>query len=158
MLLASDGTPFTRDVIDRVVEIAGPERATITVVVVARVYGTSLGLPHPGLQPMPHELAQARALADGAAEDLRAHGFDVRVAMSKSRNANKMIARWAQARNFHAVVVPERAKPAWRKLLEGEATREIGRRCDAPVYSVPVPYQGARGRRSSGGAAPALPS
>jgi nucleotide-binding universal stress UspA family protein len=142
VLLATDGAPFTDEVLNRVLELAAPEHAKITVVCVAKVFGTSLGLPHPGLQPNRVELEMYRTMTNDAADALRAHGFEVRVAMSKSRNANKMIARWATAKNFHAVVVPDPVRPNWRRRLEGDPTTEIHRRSGVPVYAVPVTSPG----------------
>ena len=139
VLLALDGTPVPDAVLDKTVELATPEHASITVVSVAKIYGTSLGLPHPGLQPNRYEVAQHRAVAEAAAEALRAHGFTVRVEISKSRNHAKMVARWATAKRFHAVVVADPERPAWRRMLEGDIANEIERRCHVPVHAVPVP-------------------
>jgi nucleotide-binding universal stress UspA family protein len=131
--------PIDRKVIDRAIALATPEHARITVLGVARVYGTSLGFPNPGLQPNRFEIADLKEIVEGAAGALRAKGFEVRVAMSKSRNASKMIARWVIARNFHAVIVPDPDRPRWRQVVEGDVAHEIGRRCGVPVYAVPVP-------------------
>jgi len=139
ILLATPGIPFEAPVLARAIELATPGHAKITVLGIARVYGTSLGLPHPGLQPTRREIDEQHELIEDAAKKLRAKGFEVRVAMSKSRNAAKMIARWVNARNFHAVVVPDQERPGWRKVLEGDLTREIERRCGVPVHAVPVP-------------------
>lgn len=142
VLLALPGTPAAADVIDRTIELATPAHAKITVVVIARVFGTSLGIPHPGLQPNRFELEQYRSAGNDAFARLRAAGFEVRVAMSRSRNAPKMIARWAIGKRFHAIVVPDPERPAWRRTIEGDLAKEIHRRCGVPVYAVPVPSQG----------------
>lgn len=133
---------MTREVIQRVIEIADPHGAKVTVVGVARIYGTSLGLPHPGLQPNRKELDDLRAIIDEAAGRLVRPGVEVRVAMSKSRNAPKMIARWGVAKRFHAIVVPDPERPAWRRAVEGNLAHEIHRRCGIPVHAVPVPSEG----------------
>ena len=137
--------PFSHDVLVRAIELAAPERAKITVLAIARIYGTALGFPNPGLQPNRIEIEERKLIAEEAATILRKEGFDVRVAMSKARNGPKMIARWVNARNFHAVVVPDPERPAWRKKIEGDLASEIGRRCDVPVYAIPVPAP-SRGR------------
>jgi len=135
ILLASTGVPFSDEAIRRAIALATPEHAKITVLAIARVYGTSLGFPNPGLQPNRLEIEQQRRIIEAAAAILRGRGFEVRVAMSKSRNAAKMIARWGNAKNFHAIVVCDPARPAWRRKIEGDLTREIGRRCPIPVYA-----------------------
>jgi nucleotide-binding universal stress UspA family protein len=126
-------------VISRAIELATPEHAKITVLGIARVYGTSLGLPNPGLQPNRIEWQILKDGVEEAATELRSHGFDVRVGISRSRNAPKMIARWAKARNFHAIVVADPERPRWRRFFEGDVTHEIGRRCGIPVHAVPIP-------------------
>ena len=150
VLLATPAIPITREVIDRAIRLATPEHAKITVVSVARVYGTSLGFPHPGLQPNRYELDKNRKIANDAADILRAKAFEVRVAMSKSRNAPKMIARWAIAKGFHAIVVPDLERAGWRRALQGDITWEIHRRCGVPVYAVPVPSDGGSGPAKDG--------
>lgn len=139
VLLASSGVPFTPEVIGRAIELATPEHAKITVLSIARVFGTSLGIPHPGLQPTPGEWNEQREIVNEAAKILRRKGFEVRVAVARSRNAAKMIARWGKARRFHAIVVPDPVRPMWRRVIEGDLSREIERRCDIPVHAVPTP-------------------
>ena len=138
ILLASTGVPFSHDAIARAVHLATPEHARITVLSIARVHGTSFGFPNPGLQPNRLEIAEQHEIIEDAAAILRRKGFEVRVAMSKSRNAPKMIARWGNAKNFHAIVVCDPARPAWRRKLEGDVARDIRRRCPVPVYVVPA--------------------
>ena len=105
--MATAAVPLSKDVLEAVVRLATPERARITVLSVARVYGTSLGFPNPGLQPNRLEIEENKRIIEEAADTLRKRGFEVRVGLSKSRNAPKMIARWAKAKNFHAIVVPD---------------------------------------------------
>ena len=126
------------ELVQRTLELAGPEHAKITVLGVAKIYGTSLGLPHPGLQPNRIEWQIVRDGVEEAADELRAHGFEVRVGLTRARNIPKMVAKWVQARNFHAVVVSAPDKPRWRALVEGDLAREITRRSGVPVHAVPV--------------------
>lgn len=148
ILVASPSSPLPPEVLAKAVELATPEHAKITVLGIARVFGTSLGLPHPGLQPTAAEWDEERAIVNEAADELRSWGFDVRVALSRSRNAPKMIARWARAKNFHAIVVPDPERSRLRRALEGDLTREIERRCNAKVHAVPLPPLDRRARAS----------
>ncbi|MEP6973730.1 MAG: universal stress protein, partial [Actinomycetota bacterium] len=136
VLLASTGVPFSHDAIRRTIALATPGHAKITILSIARIHGTSFGFPNPGLQPNRLEIKEQHDIIEDAAAILRDRGFEVRVAMSKSRNAAKMIARWGNAKNFHAIVVCDAPKAAWRRKIEGDLTREIGRRCSVPVYAV----------------------
>ena len=139
LLVSIGGAACPKAVIRRVVELAKPEHAKITVLGIARVYGTSLGLPHPGLKPTMGEWEEQRNVVNDAADLLRSRGFEVRVAAAKSRNAPKMIAKWGKARNFHAIVLADPERSKWRRRIEGDLTHEIERRCGVPVHAVPTP-------------------
>ena len=147
ILLATVAQPFPSEVLTRAIDLATPEHAKITVLGIAKVYGTSLGLPNPGLQPNRIEWQTLKEGVDAAADALRMRGFEVRVGLSRSRNASKMIAKWAKARNFHAIVVADPERPRWRQVIEGDVAHEIGRRCVVPVYAVPIPSTSDRRAR-----------
>ncbi len=149
VLLATAAVPISDAVLKRTIRLASPQHARITVVSVARVYGTSLGFPNPGLQPNRLEIEENKRIVEEAGEALRREGFDVRVAISKSRNAPKMIARWARAKNFHAIVVPDPERPRWRRVVEGDLAHEIERRSGIPVHAVSVPSTSRRSNRAS---------
>lgn len=139
LLVSFAATPITPDVIRRTVELATPEHAKITVLGIAKVFGTALGLPHPGLKPTPLEWEAQRKITQDAADDLRLRGFDVLIAMARARNAPKLIGRWVRAKRFHAVVIPDPDRPGWRRRIEGELTKEVGRFANVPVHAVPTP-------------------
>ena len=130
--------------IRQTVALATPEHAKITVLGIARVFGTALGLPHPGLKPTPLEWEAQRKITQDAADDLRLRGFDVLIAMARARNAPKLIGRWVRAKRFHAVVIPDPERPGWRRRIEGELTKEIGRHAKVPVLRGPDPSRLAR--------------
>ena len=138
ILLATPALPIADAVFDRVRDLAEPG-SVVLVLGIAKVFGTSLGIPHPGLQPTKAEWEGVRTIVNDAAERLRAEGFDTRVALSRSRNVPKMISRWAEAKRMHAIVVPDPQRHPFRRLIEGELTREISRRTVTPVHAVPVP-------------------
>jgi len=149
VLLATAAVPFSKDVLDTTIRLATPAGARITVLSVARVYGTSLGFPNPGLQPNRLEIEENKRIVEEAADFLRSKGFEVRVALAKSRNAPKMIARWVKAKNFHAIVVPDPERPRWRRTVEGDLARDIEKRAGIPVHAVPVPATTRRSPRAS---------
>ncbi len=142
ILLVSPSLPLAPEVIEKVVALARPEHAKITVLGIAKIYGTSLGFPHPGLQPTHTEWDLQRQIVHEAADELRGRGFDVRVGLSRSRNIPKMIAKWGIAKGFHAIVVPDPPRPRWRVAIEGDIVHEIGRRCAIPVHTVITPSPG----------------
>jgi hypothetical protein len=138
VLLVSPSLSLPPEAIEKAAVLARPEHAKITVLGIAKIYGTSLGLPHPGLQPTRTEWELNRQIVHDAADELRGRGFDVRVGLSRSRNIPKMIAKWGLAKNFHAIVVPDPPRPRWRVAIEGDIVHEIGRRCSIPVHTVIV--------------------
>jgi nucleotide-binding universal stress UspA family protein len=152
LLVSFAGSAITPDVIRQTVTLATPEHAKITVLGIARVFGTALGLPHPGLKPTPLEWEAQRKITQDAADELRLRGFDVLIAMARARNAPKLIGRWVRAKRFHAVVIPDPERPGWRRWIEGAVTKEVGRYAKVPVHAVPTPAAshgtaGARQRR-----------
>jgi hypothetical protein len=138
-LVSFAASPITPDVIRRTVELATPEQAKITVLGIARVFGTALGLPHPGLKPTPPEWEAQGKVVEAAADELRLAGFDVLIAKAKARNAPKLIGRWVRAKRFHAVVIPDPERTGLRRWIEGELAKEIGRYANVPVHAVPTP-------------------
>jgi K+-sensing histidine kinase KdpD len=147
ILLASPGTPFSEEVLERTIELATPEHAKITVLSIAKVFGTSLGIPHPGLRPTPGEWEEQRRIVNRAAKVLKRRGFEVRVQVTRTRNPSKMISRWAEHLHMHAVVIADPGLPKWRRFIEGDLGHDIERRCHIRVHVVPV---SASSERSSG--------
>lgn len=139
LLVSFAASVITPEVIRQTVALATPEHAKITVLGIAKVFGTALGLPHPGLKPTPSEWEAQRKITQDAADELRLRGFDVLIAMARARNAPKLIGRWVRAKRFHAVVIPDPERPGWRRLIEGELTKEVGRYANVPVHAVPTP-------------------
>src|SRR5436189_23175 len=82
IMLASTGGPIEEAVIDRTAELVselGEDRPTqVVVIAVARIWGTSLGLPNPGLYPNKHEWDDVRSIVELAAAKLRRHGIDAK--------------------------------------------------------------------------------
>ena len=60
IVLASEGRPIPQSVLREVVALAKPEHAEVKVVAIARIWGTSLGFPNPGLQPTRGEWDEQR--------------------------------------------------------------------------------------------------
>src|SRR5437016_9459036 len=98
-MLASTGSPIDPAVIDRAAElVAGlPDDRPVQVIVlsVVRIWGTSLGLPNPGLYPNKQEWAEVRSITEAAAAQLRRRGIDAKTKAVASRHAGKAVARWA---------------------------------------------------------------
>ena len=51
IVLALEGRPIPQSVLREVVALTKPEHAEVKVVAIARIWGTTLGFPNPGLNP-----------------------------------------------------------------------------------------------------------
>jgi nucleotide-binding universal stress UspA family protein len=141
ILLASYGDAFPPDVLDRVRELAGGARPPVVVVSVARIWGSALGLPHPGLYPTRQEMAAQWALVEAAAGIFTGDGFPVRTAVLRARNAPKAIARFAEKADCRVIVIAGPDATRWRRVLFGDVPAEIRRRTAIPVEPVRGPDQ-----------------
>ena len=138
VLVASTGEPFDRRVIDGAVKLAGPSRPVMHVVSIARIWGTALGLQHPGLYPTKREWRAQADLVEDAVKDLKRRGFEADGRVIGSRHPGKAIARAAGDAGCQAIVMASRPMPAWRRLLQGNDEKAVARRTAVPVYTVPV--------------------
>ena len=138
ILLASDGRPIPPEAVARAVALArsGGGPARVVVLSVARIWGSALGLPHPGLYPTRREWDQQRGVVDAAASEVLRHGIEARTRVVAARNAPKAIARWAEHLVVDAIVVAEPELPRWRRMIEGAFAKEIARRTRIPVHAV----------------------
>jgi nucleotide-binding universal stress UspA family protein len=138
ILVASAGDPFPQAVLDAVVDAAGGERPEVVVLSVARIWGTALGLPHPGLYPSLREMDEQWSVVDAAADRLKEHGFPVRTAVVRSRHAGRAIARSADKLGAGLVVIAAPRGRRFTRMLRGDPPAEIARRTGVAVRPVTV--------------------
>jgi alkylated DNA nucleotide flippase Atl1 len=100
----------------------------VAVISIARIYGSSLGLPNPGLMPTKAEMDDQRAQVAKAISRLERAGVEAWGQVAATRRFAKTIAGAAKARGVdHVLVVtPEAAR--WRKVVEGDVARDVRRR------------------------------
>src|SRR5262245_26144019 len=81
IVLASLGPAIPERVVDRLVEVArevqGDDRPqpVVHVVSIARIWGTALGLQHPGLRPNRIELEEQQEIVHAALKEVERRGF-----------------------------------------------------------------------------------
>ena len=126
VLLASPGTPFSRAAVRRARELAAGQ--PVAVLSILKVYGSSFGLPNPGLLPTRRE--RDEQIGDRAAGHRRAgaRGCTVDGQIAATRSAGRMIAKVARTRQVRYVVMDETAPTGMRKIIEGELTNIVRRR------------------------------
>jgi hypothetical protein len=131
VLLASAGEPFPRRMVRLGIDLAGGDG--VAVVTIARMYGSSWGLPNPGLMPTKREMAVQRDQVDATLRLINAAGVECWGQVVTTRNAARSIAHVAAARGAGHVLVVCPAAPRWRRIIEGDIVRAIQRRVGAGV-------------------------
>jgi nucleotide-binding universal stress UspA family protein len=126
VLLASSGSPFSRAAIRRAHELAGGQ--PVAVLSILKVYGSSFGLPNPGLMPTRKERDEQLANVQRAIKDLERLGGSVDGQIAATRSAARMIAKVARVRHVDWVVMDSPNATGMRKWIEGELTGIVRRR------------------------------
>ncbi len=154
VLLASDGRRrFTKGAVARAAALAGSNR--VAVLTIAKIYGTSLGFPHPGLLPTKEEMQERVGWVNDATSRLELGGAQADGQVASTRRAARTISRIARARNVRMVVIDDSPTQGIRRALEGSIGPQVTRGLRGSEIEVEVvPFSPAnegpsgRGRRS----------
>jgi nucleotide-binding universal stress UspA family protein len=125
VLLASSGSPFSRAAMRRARELADGQ--PVAVLSILKVYGSSFGLPSPGLMPTRRERDEQLKNVKLAISELERRGCTVDGQVAATRSAGRTIARVARARKVSYVVMDSNAATGIRRLVEGEVTNNVRR-------------------------------
>jgi hypothetical protein len=131
VLIASVGVPIPPPVLRSAVRMSGGE--AVAVISIARIYGSSLGLPNPGLMPTKAEMDDQRALVAKAVDRLERSGVEAWGQVAATRRFAKTIAQAARARGVRNVVVVAPSTARWRVVVEGDVARDVRRRLPKDV-------------------------
>ncbi len=144
VLLASDGRQdFSAAAIARATTLAGTGR--VGVVTIAKIYGSSFGLPHPGLLPTKDELDERRRWLNAAIAGIEAGGASADGQVAATRRAVKKLAAIARARRPGVVVIDETpVRRGIRRLIEGDVGSELRRTLRRDGIDVEVVPAGER--------------
>lgn len=138
MLLASEGREFPQSAIDEAARLAKLWGASVHVLTVARIWGTSLGLPNPGLLPSKREWAEKRTLVTAAIRALRKQGVQADGHVLATRKVTKQIVDQARKKYCGAIVMP--ADPPRNRFVAdfmwSQEPYRVRRRAHVPVYLV----------------------
>jgi hypothetical protein len=126
VLIASTGEPIPPAAISRAVALSGGQ--PVAVVTIARIYGYAMGLPNPGLMPTQQEIGAQREQVVRAIAAIERAGADGWGQVAATRRPGRTIARVAAARGVRHVVLVAPSPPRWRRIIEGDLTREVRRR------------------------------
>src|ERR1700728_3970364 len=99
--------------------IALSDGGPVAVITIARIYGSSMGLPNPGLMPTRKEMAAQKDQVEKAVRMVEGSGAQAWGQLAASRKPVKTIAEAARARGAeHVVLVRIPQKKKWRELVE----------------------------------------
>ncbi|HEV3263945.1 MAG TPA: hypothetical protein VG014_00335 [Acidimicrobiales bacterium] len=126
VLIATVGTPIPASVIRQAVKLSGGD--PVAVISIARIYGSSFGLPNPGLLPTRSEMVEQRAMVNNAIDRLERVGVEAWGQVASTRRFAKTITLAAQARGVSHVLVVTPETPRWRKFVEGDVAHDVSRK------------------------------
>jgi len=128
VMLASDGRQdYSPTAVARAAALS--ESGPVAVVTIAKIYGSSFGLPHPGLLPTKAELAERQGWVKAAVDTLQAGGAVADGQVAATRRTAKKLAAVARARGARVIVIDETTvSNPLRRLIEGDVGAELRRK------------------------------
>jgi hypothetical protein len=126
VLLASSGAPFSRAAVRRACELAAGQ--PVAVLSILRIYGSTFGLPNPGLMPTRREREEQLANVRKAITELERRGCTVDGQVAATRSAGRMIAKVARIRQVRYVVMDASPAAGVRQIIEGSVPAIVRRR------------------------------
>jgi nucleotide-binding universal stress UspA family protein len=141
VLLASEGRSFSPEAIALAARLAKRAGSGIHVLSIARIWGTSLGLPHPGLKPTKRELLEQHKLVEAAVLHLKRDGIAADGQIIGTRSAAKRIVAEARRRGSGAIVMGAEPRRHWliADMMWSQEPYRVRRLADVPVYTVMDP-------------------
>jgi hypothetical protein len=131
VLIATVGVPIPPSVVRAAVQMGGG--APVAIISIARIYGSSLGLPNPGLMPTKKEMDDQRTLVTKAVNRLERSGVEAWGQVAATRRYAKTIAQAARARGVDHVLVVTPEVARWRVVVEGDVAKDVRRRLPKEV-------------------------
>jgi nucleotide-binding universal stress UspA family protein len=138
VVLASEGRKFTPEAIDLAERLAKTAGSDVHVLSIARIWGSALGLPHPGLKPTKRELEDQHALVADAVMQLKRRGIAADGQIIGTRAAARRIVGAAMRRGAGVIVMGADPPKHWlvADLLWSQEPYRVRRLADIPVYTV----------------------
>jgi hypothetical protein len=133
LIAAPMGDPVPSSAVRSALRLTGG--GPIAVVTIARIYGSSLGLPNPGLMPSRKEMDVQKSQVEKAVRLIERSGTEAWGQIAASRKPVKTIAEVARARGVrHVIVVRVVQTKRWREVVEGDIVKDISRKLGPEVH------------------------
>jgi Domain of unknown function (DUF929) len=149
VLLASQGLPFSTETVEAALSAA--KGRMIRVLSTAKIYGTALGLQHPGLLPSKREQEAQREIVAAAIKQIEAAGGKAKGEVIATRDPAKTFFRAATRYSVRHVLLEPTGSSRLRTLVEGSPASSLRRRLppevDVRVVEKPSSGAGAPGRQ-----------
>lgn len=152
ILIASEGRPISDDVIDLAMDMYHADGGHITVLTVARLWGTSFGLPNPGLRPSKAEMDVQKEIMFSALNRLENAGIEADGHIVTTRHPSKSIEKQVRQRGCDAVIMGADIRRSWffRNTMWSQEPYRVLSRLDVPVHLVRSGDRPARSVRKTG--------
>jgi len=131
LIASSSGDPVPQAAIRLGLELSGG--GPVAVVSIARIYGSALGLPNPGLMPTRKEMTEQKDRVAKAVRSIEKGGSEAWGQVAASRRPAKTIAAAANARGVEHVIVVRPELATWRRVVEGDIVKEVSRKLSPEV-------------------------
>jgi nucleotide-binding universal stress UspA family protein len=138
VLLASEGRPISKAATKFAGRLAENAGADVHVISIARIWGTSFGLPNPGLMPNKRELKEQYDHVECAVAWLKGRNIKVSGQVTGTRNAARRILAEAHSRGADAIVMAADPSQHWfiSGLVWSQEPQRVQRLASIPVYLV----------------------
>jgi nucleotide-binding universal stress UspA family protein len=138
ILLASEGRVIPTAAVAFAARLAKNAAGEIHVLSIARIWGSSFGLPHPGLMPNTREWKAQHDLVAEALAGFKRLGIEATGQVLSSRNAGKGILTEARKRRVDAIVMAADGPRHWliNDLIWSQEPYRVRRLAPIPVYLI----------------------
>lgn len=141
VLLATEDREIPRAAVDLAARMARRSGAPVHVFAIARIWGTSLGFPNPGLAPTKREWDTQRRNVARAVARLERNGVRATGRVIATRAGAKRIVREAERLGCDAIVMgaDPRRGPLVRNFMWSQEPHRVDQRARVPVFLVVDP-------------------
>src|SRR6185436_19908181 len=138
IILASEGRPIPQAATKFAGRMAEKAGAKVHVLSIARIWGSSFGLPNPGLLPNKQEMQERHESVAGAVAWLRRHDIQASGQVTGTRNAAKRILAEARRHCADAIVMAADPPVHWflANMVWSQEPYRVRRLATIPVYLV----------------------